>query len=123
MILCQSLGPPVVRLADGSVPAILQWRKNLALLVYLARSPLLGGRKSGGQKRGHANGKPRKSNAPRRTRTPSLLIRSHANGDSERHAATRAVIPRRTGPTVYRNRRAASRPGRSTPTFTSTLLR
>ena len=39
MIRCETLGPPVVRLDDGSVPASLQWRKNLALLVYLARSP------------------------------------------------------------------------------------
>jgi len=39
MILCETLGPPLVRLDDGSVPASLQWHKNLALLVYLARSP------------------------------------------------------------------------------------
>src|SRR5207247_4777559 len=39
MIRCETLGPPVVRLDDGSVPASLQWRKNLALFVYLARSP------------------------------------------------------------------------------------
>src|SRR2546430_621516 len=39
MIVCETLGPPVVRLDDGSVPATLQWHKNLALLVYLARSP------------------------------------------------------------------------------------
>ena len=38
-IFCETLGPPVVRLDDGSVPASLQWHKNLALLVYLARSP------------------------------------------------------------------------------------
>ena len=39
VIVCQTLGPPVARLADGSTPADLQWHKNLALLVYLARSP------------------------------------------------------------------------------------
>src|SRR6266566_3836140 len=39
MICCETLGPPMVRLDDGSVPASLQWHKNLALLVYLARSP------------------------------------------------------------------------------------
>ncbi len=39
MMLCQTLGPPVVRLGDGTTPADLQWHKNLALLVYLARSP------------------------------------------------------------------------------------
>lgn len=38
-IFCQTLGAPIVRLGDGSTPATLQWRKNLALLVYLARSP------------------------------------------------------------------------------------
>ena len=39
MIRCETLGPPVVRLDEGGVPADLQWHKNLALLVYLARSP------------------------------------------------------------------------------------
>jgi len=39
MIFCQTLGPPLVRLADGTTPTDLQWQKNLALLVYLARSP------------------------------------------------------------------------------------
>ena len=28
MIRCETLGPPVVRLDDGSVPADLQWRKH-----------------------------------------------------------------------------------------------
>ncbi len=39
MIRCQTLGPPLVLLEDGTAPAQLQWHKNLALLVYLARSP------------------------------------------------------------------------------------
>ena len=39
VIFCQTLGPPLVRLADGTTPTDLQWQKNLALLVYLARSP------------------------------------------------------------------------------------
>jgi len=39
VIRCETLGPPVVRLDEGGVPADLQWHKNLALLVYLARSP------------------------------------------------------------------------------------
>jgi len=39
MISCQTLGPPIVRLENGTAPPSLQWRKNLALLVYLARSP------------------------------------------------------------------------------------
>jgi hypothetical protein len=49
-------------------------------------------RQSGGQ----SAGKPRTSNAPRRTRTPSLLIRSQVHDDSKRHAATKAAIPPRT---------------------------
>jgi hypothetical protein len=45
---------------------------------------LLGGRKGGGQMGGPESGKPRKSNAPRRTRTPSLLIRSQASSEHTR---------------------------------------
>lgn len=39
MITCRVLGPPEVRVTDGEPPAGLLWRKHLALLVYLARSP------------------------------------------------------------------------------------
>jgi len=39
MIVCRTLGPVQAILRDGSTPADLQWAKNLALLVYLARSP------------------------------------------------------------------------------------
>ena len=39
MILCRTLGPVEVLLDGGFAPAELLWRKNLALLVYLARSP------------------------------------------------------------------------------------
>ena len=39
MIVCRTLGPVQATLEDGSAPADLQWAKNLALLVYLARSP------------------------------------------------------------------------------------
>ena len=39
MIVCRTLGPVQAILQDGSAPADLQWAKNLALLVYLARSP------------------------------------------------------------------------------------
>lgn len=39
MIECRVLGPPEVRVDGGSAPSELQWRKNLALIVYLARSP------------------------------------------------------------------------------------
>jgi DNA-binding SARP family transcriptional activator len=39
MIFCHTLGPPAVLLDDGTAPANLQWHKNMALLVYLARSP------------------------------------------------------------------------------------
>ncbi len=39
MILCRTLGPIEVTLDGGPAPADLLWRKNLALLIYLARSP------------------------------------------------------------------------------------
>ncbi|HEX9728537.1 MAG TPA: AAA family ATPase [Gemmatimonadales bacterium] len=39
MIRCQTLGPVAVSVDGGELPAELSWRKNLALLVYLARSP------------------------------------------------------------------------------------
>ncbi|HEY3280479.1 MAG TPA: AAA family ATPase [Gemmatimonadales bacterium] len=39
MIRCRTLGSVDVSLDDGPAPANLLWRKNLALLVYLARSP------------------------------------------------------------------------------------
>jgi DNA-binding SARP family transcriptional activator len=39
VILCRTLGPIEVTLDGGPAPAELLWRKNLALLVYLARSP------------------------------------------------------------------------------------
>lgn len=39
MIECRTLGPVDVTLEGGPPPAELLWRKNLALLVYLAHSP------------------------------------------------------------------------------------
>jgi DNA-binding SARP family transcriptional activator len=39
MITCRVLGPVELLVDDGPAPAELLWRKNLALLVYLARSP------------------------------------------------------------------------------------
>ena len=39
MITCRVLGPIEVLVAEGPAPAELLWRKHLALLVYLARSP------------------------------------------------------------------------------------
>lgn len=39
MIHVRTLGPPTVSLDGGPAPSALTWRKNLALLVYLARSP------------------------------------------------------------------------------------
>jgi DNA-binding SARP family transcriptional activator len=39
VIHCHTLGPVEVTLDGGPAPADLLWRKNLALLVYLARSP------------------------------------------------------------------------------------
>ena len=59
-------------------------------------------RQTGGQ----STWKPLKCNAPRRTRTPSLLIRSHVHRDSKRHAATRHAIFRRRHPIGSRRRRS-----------------
>jgi len=39
MITCRTLGPAAVLVDGAPAPAELLWRKNLALLVYLARSP------------------------------------------------------------------------------------
>jgi DNA-binding SARP family transcriptional activator len=39
MITCRTLGPVEVSTDGGPPPAELLWRKHLALLVYLARSP------------------------------------------------------------------------------------
>src|SRR5262245_9727254 len=39
MILCRVLGPVSLEVDGGPAPAELLWRKHLALLVYLARSP------------------------------------------------------------------------------------
>ena len=41
MITCRTLGPVEVSTDGGPPPAELLWRKHLALLVYLARSPRL----------------------------------------------------------------------------------
>jgi DNA-binding SARP family transcriptional activator len=39
MITCRVLGPVEVLVDGGHAPPELLWRKNLALLIYLARSP------------------------------------------------------------------------------------
>lgn len=39
MIRCRTLGPVLVTIGDHPAPPELLWRKHLALLVYLARSP------------------------------------------------------------------------------------
>ena len=39
MILCRTLGPVEVTVDGGPAPPDLLWRKHLALLIYLARSP------------------------------------------------------------------------------------
>jgi DNA-binding SARP family transcriptional activator len=39
MIYCRTLGPLVVTVDDAPAPADLLWRKNIALLLYLARAP------------------------------------------------------------------------------------
>ena len=42
MILCRTLGPVELTVDGGPAPLELLWRKHLALLVYLARSPRRG---------------------------------------------------------------------------------
>ena len=42
MIHCRTLGPVELRVDGEPAPAELLWRKHLALLVYLARSPRRG---------------------------------------------------------------------------------
>ncbi|MDQ3223563.1 MAG: AAA family ATPase, partial [Gemmatimonadota bacterium] len=42
MIFCRTLGPVELSLEGGPAPPELLWRKHLALLVYLARSPRRG---------------------------------------------------------------------------------
>jgi DNA-binding SARP family transcriptional activator len=42
MIRCRFLGPVEVAIGDGPAPATLLWRKNIALLAYLALSPRRG---------------------------------------------------------------------------------
>ena len=42
MILCRTLGPVELGIDGGPAPPELLWRKHLALLVYLARSPRRG---------------------------------------------------------------------------------
>src|SRR2546421_7236814 len=39
VIVVRALGPADVRVDGAAAPAELLWKKNLALLVYLARSP------------------------------------------------------------------------------------
>src|ERR671922_2828275 len=42
VVLCHVLGPARVTVGDAAAPPELLWRKHLALLVYLARSPRRG---------------------------------------------------------------------------------
>jgi len=39
MIVVRTLGPADVSVNGAAAPAKLLWKKNLALLIYLARSP------------------------------------------------------------------------------------
>src|SRR5260370_160380 len=75
------------------------WQESERILedAEVRLQALLGGQKGGGQMGGHGSGKPRKSNAPRRTRTPSLLIRSQALYPVELWAR---LIPQQLGATV-----------------------
>lgn len=46
-MVCHTLGPLLVRIDNGDPPPELLWRKNIGLLIYLARAP------SGGLPRDH----------------------------------------------------------------------
>ena len=79
MIVCRTLGPVQAILRDGSTPADLHWAKNLALLVYLARSP------EGTRTREHLIGllwgdKP-ESKARQSLNTALSLLRGYAGDD------------------------------------------
>jgi len=90
MIVCRTLGPVQASLEDGSAPADLQWRKNLALLVYLARSP------RGTRTREHLIGllwgdKP-ESTARHSLNTALSLLRGYAGEDSVASDGTRVTL-------------------------------
>jgi len=90
MIVCRTLGPVQASLEDGSAPADLQWRKNLALLVYLARSP------RGTRTREHLIGllwgdKP-ESTARHSLNTALSLLRGYAGEDSVASDGTRITL-------------------------------
>src|SRR2546427_738880 len=90
MIVCRTLGPVQAILQDGSAPADLQWAKNLALLVYLARSP------EGTRTREHLIGllwgdKP-ESKARQSLNTALSLLRGHAGDEAVVSDSTRAAL-------------------------------
>jgi len=90
MIVCRTLGPVQAILQDGSAPADLQWAKNLALLVYLARSP------EGTRTREHLIGllwgdKP-ESKARQSLNTALSLLRRYAGDDGVISDSTRVSL-------------------------------
>src|SRR2546426_12210466 len=90
MIVCRTLGPVQASLEDGSTPADLQWAKNLALLVYLARSP------RGTRTREHLIGllwgdKPQ-SKARQSLNTALSLLRGYAGEDGVASDSTRVSL-------------------------------
>src|SRR5262245_29373564 len=70
MIACRTLGPPEVTMDGGLAPPELTWRKHLALLVYLARSPR-------GRTREHLAGLPW-ADRPEASARHSLNVALHA---------------------------------------------
>jgi DNA-binding SARP family transcriptional activator len=78
MIHCRTLGPVELRIDDGPAPPELLWRKHLALVVYLARSPRRG------RTREHLIGLlwgDRNDAAARHSLSEALRVIRHAAGD------------------------------------------
>src|SRR5256884_1152192 len=80
MIVCRTLGPVQATLEDGSAPADLQWAKNLALLVCLARAP--GGTGSREHLIGLLWGDKPQSKARHSLNTALSLLRGYAGEES-----------------------------------------
>jgi DNA-binding SARP family transcriptional activator len=78
MIHCRTLGPVELRIDGGPAPPELLWRKHLALVVYLARSPRRG------RTREHLIGLlwgDRNDAAARHSLSEALRVIRHAAGD------------------------------------------
>lgn len=90
MIYCRTLGPVRLELRGGEAPPELLWRKHLALLVYLARSP------HRTRSRDHLLGLlwgDRPEQAARHSLNEALrLIRRHVSDDSIRTDGTQVTL-------------------------------